>query len=455
MLTKTLEKVTAKNFEIEVFGLGYVGLPLAIRLSTAGFKVRGIDTNNERVERLTQKTLMESEISLKNEFLECIKQENLSFSDKSKKINLPKIGIICVPTPIPNENIKSDIYVESAIRDFLNSCNKHDLIIIESSIEIGTTEKMKDLIEQNGFKIGEDFGLCFCPERIDPQNKKWNLANIPRVIYCSDDTSFQITKKIYKHVNNSNLIRVKSPKVAEVVKSFENTFRLINISLVNELAILCDNLGIDVKEIIDAAATKPFGFMPFYSGAGAGGHCIPKDPLFLLNSSKKYDSDFQTISQALKTNQYVPKYIANSIKKNLTEMKLPLSALVCGMSYKPDIEDMRDSPGFKVVKELIDSGFKTAIYDPFFKKELLPKYIIENKLEKQDFEILENIDDSLIENFSCLCIVQHHHKMKTRLEEIYHNNTIPLIYDCQNKLEKSSTSKSILKSLGGDNKKQT
>jgi len=448
VLKQTLEKIDSKNFEIEIFGLGYVGLPLSTRLATARFKIRGIDTDKERIQRLTQNKLMDSELNLEKEFLDCIKNGNLSFSEKSEQSVNPKIGIICVPTPIPNDEIKSDVFVKSAIEKFLKTSKKGDLIIIESSIEIGTTEEMKKLIESRGFKVGKDYGLCFCPERIDPQNKKWNLENIPRVIYCSDDTSFQIVEKIYQHVNNSHLVRVVSPKVAEVVKSFENSFRLVNISLVNELAILCDKLGISINEVLKAASTKPFGFLPFYSGAGAGGHCIPKDPLFLLNSSKKYKSDFQIIAKALQINQYMPKYIADSIEKTLTEMKLPKSAIVCGLSYKPDTEDMRDSPGFKVIKELKNNGFTVATFDPFFKKEIIKKYLIDNKYEKQDFEILERLDDNIIEKFSCICIVQHHTKTKSRLEEIYQNGRIPVIYDCQNKLEKSNTSKSILKSLG-------
>jgi len=446
MLKQTLKKVNSKNFEIEVFGLGYIGFPLAIRLAKSGFKVRGIDVNPERISRLEANHLMDSEINLKDTFLECRKNGKLSFLKQLEKSELPKIGIICVTTPIPNDGIKSNMYVKSAIENFLETSKKGDIIIIESSVEVGTTEEMRELIESKGVNVGQNFGLCCCPERIDPQNKKWDLQNIPRIIYCSDDISFEISKKIYAHVNNSNLIRVNSPKVAEVVKSFENTFRLVNISLVNELAILCEKLEINVKEVIDAAATKPFGFMPFYSGAGAGGHCIPKDPLFLLNSSKKYKSNFQTISNALEINQFIPKHIADSIEKTLSEMKLPKSVIVCGLSYKPDIEDMRDSPGFKVIKELKINGFNVAAFDPFFNNELIEKYLFENKYGKKDFEILDDLENNL-EKFNCLCIVQHHNTMESKIEQIYQNGKISLIYDCQNRLKKSN-SKSILMSFG-------
>ncbi len=195
MLKQTLEKVNSKNFEIEVFGLGYIGFPLAVRLAKSGFKVRGIDVNPERISRLEANHLMDSEINLKDTFLECRKNGKLSFSKKSEKSELPKIGIICVPTPIPNDDVKSNMYVKSAIENFLETSKKGDIIIIESSVEVGTTEEMRELIESKGVDVGKNFGLCCCPERIDPQNKKWDLENIPRIIYCSDDVSFEISKK--------------------------------------------------------------------------------------------------------------------------------------------------------------------------------------------------------------------------------------------------------------------
>ena len=450
VLKQTLEKIDSKNFEIEIFGLGYVGFPLSVRLAKSGFKVRGIDVNTERISRLEENQLMDSEINLKDIFLKCKKDRNLSFSQKSMKSELPKIGIICVPTPIPNDNIKSNIFVKSAIENFLDTAKEGDLVIIESSVEVGTTEEMKELMESKGFEVGQNFGLCVCPERIDPQNKKWDLKNIPRVIYCSDDTSFQISKKIYKHVNNSSLIRVNSPKVAEIVKSFENAFRLVNISLVNELAILCDKLGINVNDVINAASTKPFGFMPFYPGAGAGGHCIPKDPIFLLNSSKKFGFDFKTIDNSLKINKIIPKYMADSIQELVTNSSLEKRIIVCGLAYKANMEDMRDSSGFKILNELIQRNFKVSAYDPYFKEELIEKYLKENNLQDIKFDVLKNLDDEVIKKFSCLCIVQHHTKIESRLQEIYKNSLIPLIYDCQNKLEKDNSSKTILKHFGSN-----
>jgi len=405
-LDLTREQIKEKKCLIEIFGLGYVGFSLAVRLSSSGFDIRGIDTNPKRLNRLQSNTLMESELNLKQEYMHSRDIGRFKLSNDSIQTDTAKVGIVCVPTPIPKSKIDSDVFVSSAVENFLQTCKTGDVIILESSIEIGTTEKIEKLIESKGFKVGKDFGLCFCPERIDPQNKKWNLENIPRVIYSSDDITFQIAQQIYQNVNNSHLIRVFSPKIAEIVKSYENAFRLVNISLVNELALLCDKLNINVKDVIKAASTKPFGFMPFYPGAGAGGHCIPKDPLFLLNSAKKFGIEFNTIETALTINSIMPKYIAESIEKIVVKDKLKKSILVIGLTYKPDIEDMRDSPGFRIVRELLNRKFEVTTFDPYYKADLREKYLIENDLEGFDYkELYDFDDDDNIKEFDCICIL--------------------------------------------------
>ena len=447
-LENTLESVKNKNIIIEIFGLGYVGFPLAIRLSKSNFKIIGIDVNKDRINRLKNEKLLDSEIHLKNEFLEVRKNRKLDLETETIKNQLPKIGIICVPTPIPTEKIKSDIFVKSAVESFLTIAKSGDILIFESSIEVGTTEKMMKIIEQKKFEIGNEIGVCFCPERIDPANKEWGIENIPRVIYCSDDQSYKISKEIYKNVNGGNLIRVSDPKIAEVVKSFENAFRLVNISLSNELAILCDKLGINVKEVIDAASTKPFGFMPHYPGAGAGGHCIPKDPRFLLESAKNFNSEFKTIEHALKINQFMPKYVSESLEEGINNLGLNKILLVCGLSYKANVEDMRDSPSFKIIQEMKRRNFTVYGYDPYFDIKLKEKYLIENHISELNFELLENIDNESIKNIDCICIVQHHEETKERIQEIYEKSLIPFIYDCQSKLVENSQSNSKLDYLG-------
>jgi UDP-N-acetyl-D-glucosamine dehydrogenase len=448
MLKSTLNESKKKKTKIEVIGLGYVGLPLATRLASHGWQVTGIDIDKERISLLEKNYLNETENNLKNKFEEARKKGFLSFSKKPKKVDTSKIGIICVPTPIPSSNLKSDIYVKNTVKNFLNTSKDGDVILIESSVEIGTTENLKKIIESRNFSIGKDYGLAFCPERIDPQNKEWKLENIPRIIYCSDDTTFQICKNLYFDVNQANIIRVNSEKVAEVVKSFENTYRLVNISLVNGLAILCEKLGVDVGEVISAAATKPFGYRPFYTGAGAGGHCIPKDPIFLLESSKKFGIEFKAIKDAIEINSFIPKHVVDSVKKVLSENNLSNSIIVCGMTYKHDLEDMRDSPGFKLYQEFEKNGFQVSAYDPFYKKSLEKKYLAENDMKKFQINLLADLSNESINGFSCMCIVQHHEKYKSTLKKIYQNSSIPFIYDCQNKIKKISSSKTILKSFG-------
>ena len=447
-LSKTLENIKKKSYFIEIFGLGYVGFPLAVRLASSGLKVRGIDVNENRVKRLNENHLMDSEIYLKEQFLKCKEQKNLEILSNPIKTDMPKVGIICVPTPLPNKNTDSAVFVISAVEKFLESSKEGDVVILESSIEVGTTDRIQKIIEKRGFKVGDNYGLCFCPERIDPANKEWGIENIPRVIYCSDNNTFDIAKQIYQHINNANLIRVESPKVAEIVKSFENAFRLVNISLVNELAVLCDKLGINVNSVIKAASTKPFGFLAHYPGAGAGGHCIPKDPRFLLESAKKNDLEFTIIENALNTNLQMPAYIVNSIEKSLELMKLRKTVIVCGLAYKANVEDMRDSSSFKIINEFKKRNFKVFGYDPFFNMNFLDKYLIENNLSGINFEVLKELDDEKLKDVSCLCIVQHHDQMKKRIKEIYDRSLVPFIYDCQSKLTTNPASKTVLDFLG-------
>ncbi|MDE1816527.1 MAG: nucleotide sugar dehydrogenase [Thaumarchaeota archaeon] len=442
-MIKTLEEAISKKCLIEIFGVGYVGFPLAVRLATSGFKVVGIDNDENKIKRLQSNSLTDYELYLKDEFFECRKR-SFQLSDSPTKSNSSKVGIICVPTPIQSKNGDSNLFVRATVEKFLNFCNMGDVIIIESSIKIGTTEQMRNMIESKGFKVGKDVGLCYCPERIDPMNKDWTLENIPRVIYASDDVSFNVAQSVYHYVNNSHLIRVNSSKVAELVKSYENSFRLVNISLVNELAVLCDRLGVDVNDVITAASTKPFGFMAFYPSGGAGGHCIPKDPTFLSETAKASGTQFSTIDTALKINSLMPIHIVSSIEKVITKLGLEKSALVCGLAYKPDIEDMRDSPGFRIVEELKQKNFKVAAYDPYYKKELHKRYLQENNLSELEFNALTSLDDSQLANFNCICIVQHHAVIKSRLSAIYQRSLVPFIYDCQHKLIKNQKSKTIL-----------
>jgi UDP-N-acetyl-D-glucosamine dehydrogenase len=445
-LQKIKNDITQKKCIIEVFGIGYVGFPLSIRLASSNFNVIGVEKNDRRLKRLESNLLKRSENNFKSQFINLRKKKKLSFSQSSTKSKLTRIGIICVPTPISSKKTHSNIFVISAVKDFLSKSKKGDSLIIESSLELGSFKTIKSIIRKKGFLVGIDFGLAYCPERIDPLNKKWNIHNIPRVIYCEGDATFEITKMVYHGINRSNLIRVSSSNVAEIVKSFENSFRLVNISLVNELAILCDKLKIDIFEVLNAAATKPFGFIPFYSGAGAGGHCIPKDSISLYTSAKKIDFDFSMVKQALIINELIPKYIVNNIKKTLKMRKLIKKVLVIGLAYKSDIEDLRDSPGLKIVSLLRDSSFDVEVFDPFFDKRFL-----EEELQKHNISntiVLENLDIQKLDKLSCMILVQHHTKLEKIIQNIYDKSLVPVIYDCQSRLKHNSNSSTVLESFG-------
>jgi UDP-N-acetyl-D-glucosamine dehydrogenase len=445
-LERTLNQVLDKNCVIEIFGLGYIGFPISVRLAKSGFKIKGIDQNKQKLDRLEKGKLINLELNHEKIFSDVRKMKNLLFAQKPEKSSKSKIAIICVPTPIPSNKRNSDFYVMSAINDFLLKCKKGDSIIVESSVEIGTIEKIRKKIEKKGFKVGKNFGLSYCPERIDPLNVKWTIHNIPRVIWCSDEITYEVDKKIYKNVNKANLVRVSSPRVAEITKSFENAFRLVNISLVNELAILCEKLNVNVSEVIQAASTKPFGFMPFYTSAGAGGHCIPKDPIFLLNSSKKYGIKFQNIESAIKINSEISSYIAIKINEILSTVK-KRKIIVWGLTYKENINDMRDSPGIKLIQKLSSLGHTVVGYDPYFDIKLKKFYFEENNVTK-DFDIINNIDDKFVSKFDCIVVVQHHNILKNKLMGIYQKSLVFMIYDCQSKLEVIPKSKTVLKFFG-------
>lgn len=420
---------------------------MAVRLAKAGFKIIGIDKDENKMKRLERNSLIDYELNLKQEYEQVRVQNKINLLQRSQSTQNSKISIICVPTPVPSGSQDSNIFVKDVVNSILSTSIKGDVIIVESSIEVGTTEWIQEQIESKGFFVGKNYGLAFCPERIDPLNKTWIIHNIPRVIYCSDDVTFEITKNIYKYVNNANLVRVTSPRVAEVVKSFENSFRLVNISLVNELAMLCDKLGISVSEVLKAASTKPFGFLPFYTSAGAGGHCIPKDPIFLLNSSRKFEGNFQTIESALSINSKIPSYIALSIDKTLSNLGKSKSVIVWGLTYKENIVDMRDSPGFKLIEEFRKLNYYVLGYDPFFDQKLKEAYFTENNILKE-FDVLSDLKDSVLSKYSCVAVVQHHDIAKKKLEEIYHESLVSVIYDCLNKLPYNPDSKTFLLGFG-------
>ncbi|NQV36411.1 MAG: nucleotide sugar dehydrogenase [Candidatus Marinimicrobia bacterium] len=367
MLSSIKEKYINRNAKIGVIGLGYVGLPLVMEFSKAGFQVTGIDVNETRV----------NELNKGNNYIQDVDDDALrtavssgTFSattDFSVIKDLDAVSI-CVPTPLNKLKDPDVSYIISVMDEIVKVKHHELLIVLESTTYPGTT---RDLIlprlEENGYIVGETVFLCFSPERIDPGNPVYGTHNTPKVLGGVTENCVALGKLLYEQIIES-IVPVSSPEAAEMVKLLENTFRSINIGLANEVAIMCEKLGIDVWEVIDAAATKPFGYMKFTPGPGLGGHCIPIDPHYLAWKMKTLDYKARFIELAGEINTNMPNHVIELISQGLNREKKSLNGsnvLIIGVAYKPDIDDVRESPALDVIRLLESSGSKVAFYDPY------------------------------------------------------------------------------------------
>ena len=360
-------KIENRDAHIGVIGLGYVGLPLAMEFVRAGFHVTGIDIDQEKVKKLNRGENYIQDIkdeSVKN----AVEMKQLSAtSDFSVIQNLDAISI-CVPTPL-NKQKNPDISFINHVMENIKDLIHHDMIVVlESTSYPGTTrELILPEMESKGLKAGHDFYLCFSPERVDPGNEKYKTANTPKILGGITPKCGEIGEFLYKTIIEQ-VIRVSSPETAEMVKLLENTFRAINIGLANEVAIMCEKLGIDVWEVIDAAATKPFGFMKFTPGPGLGGHCIPIDPHYLSWKLKTLDYNARFIELAGEINTSMPFHMVDLVREGLNRKRKAISGsqiLVIGVAYKKNVNDVRESPALDVMKLLENDGAKLSFYDPY------------------------------------------------------------------------------------------
>lgn len=351
---------------VSIIGQGYVGLPLAIACAKAGYTVTGIDTNSLIVEKLSkgQSTIEDiPDLALQ----EVISAGNYSTSKEYKSIVKADVVIVCVPTPLNSKNQPDLSYLLSAINSFSKLVKEDALIIIESTIAPETTRKIVfPLIQGQVDPIKTNFHLAFSPERIDPSNQEWNIFNTPKLVAGIDEISCELAYKFYKNFIY-NVIKCNSLEVAEMAKLLENSFRFINISFVNQIAIFCNKLGIDVNEVINAASTKPYGFMPFFPGAGVGGHCIPVDPMYLSTKARDIGSELTFIDLAEHTNSEMPLYFADRAQNQLGDLRNK-SILVVGVAYKPNISDVRQTPAEPLISELKDRGAKVVWHDNLVKE---------------------------------------------------------------------------------------
>jgi UDP-N-acetyl-D-glucosamine dehydrogenase len=360
-------RIRSRKAEAGIIGLGYVGLPLAVELAKAGFRVTGLEIDEGKCRR----------INAGESYIADIPSDTLQGFTRSRKLRattdfstisaLDTISV-CVPTPLRKTKDPDLSFVVAACENIAKYIHPGMLILVESTTYPGTTtELILPILEAGGLRAGVDFHICFSPERVDPGNRKYQTANIPKVIGGYTPTCTELGCLFYSQAVES-VVPVSSPSVAEMVKLLENTFRMINIGMVNELAIMCDRMRIDVWEVIDAAATKPFGFMPFYPGPGLGGHCIPVDPHYLAWKTRQAGVEPRFIELASDINSRMPEFVVRKIQNGLNDHAKPVKnshVHILGVAYKRDIDDMRESPALDIIHLLQQRGARVTYSDPY------------------------------------------------------------------------------------------
>ncbi|OGX24240.1 MAG: UDP-N-acetyl-D-glucosamine dehydrogenase [Omnitrophica WOR_2 bacterium RIFCSPHIGHO2_02_FULL_45_21] len=389
------QKIKDKSVEIAVIGLGYVGLPLAVELAKCGFHVTGIDTDRDRVSNVKNAVPYILDVDIED-IKKLVKCGCLTPSADFRKLQQADVIIICVPTPLKRKYQPNINYIKQAVRKIKQHLRRGQLIILESTTYPGTTDEViLPILEETGLKCGEDFFLVFSPERIDPGNQKFPLDKIPKVVGGVNEQASDLCKLLYEQIIEKVVV-VSSPRAAETVKLLENTFRLVNIGLVNELSMMCHKMNLDIWEIIDAARTKPFGFMPFYPGPGVGGHCIPKDPLYLYWKAKLHGFKSRFIKLAADLNSSMPAYIVERLNQIIPLKSAKI--LVLGVTYKKDIKDLRKSPALEIIDLLKKNNAHVFYADP-----LIP-YL---KFDHYNLKAAPITARALAEMDCCLLVTDH------------------------------------------------
>ncbi len=361
-----IEKLKNRKARLSVLGLGYVGLPLAVAYAKAGFEVVGFDLSAEKVDQVNNKRSYIIDIS-DEELAEAVKPGGLRATTDFSELATCDACNICVPTPLGKTRDPDISYIQSAVASISATMHAGMLVILESTTYPGTTEEViLPILSKDGLVVGKDFFLAFSPERVDPGNATYTTINIPKVVGGVTPACTEVARHLYSQVMNT-VVPVSSVRVAETVKLLENTFRSVNIAMVNELALMCSAMDIDVWEVIAGASTKPFGFMPFYPGPGLGGHCIPIDPFYLSWKAKQYGSEARFIELAGQINGAMPKHVVSLTANALNTRKKALNGskvLVVGVAYKPAIDDLRESPALDIIELLTKAGAVVSWYDP-------------------------------------------------------------------------------------------
>src|SRR6195256_3874909 len=364
------EKITSRTARVGIIGLGYVGLPLAIEFAKAGFSVTGIDVQESKVAQLNRGESYVQDVSTETLRSMVETKKFRATTDFSVVADLDTINI-AVPTPLRKTKDPDMSFIVSACQETAKYFGPGKLVILESTTYPGTTDELVlPMLERPDLKVGEQFFLCFSPERVDPGNPKYHTSNIPKVVGGITPECTRLGALLYSQALEK-VIPVSSTSVAEMVKLLENTFRMINIGLVNEMALMCDRMGINVWEVIDAAATKPFGFMPFYPGPGLGGHCIPIDPFYLSWKTRQSGFEGRFIELAGQVNGAMPEFVVELVGSALNSVKKPINGSrihLFGVAYKRDVSDMRESPALDIILLLERRGARVTYSDPYVPK---------------------------------------------------------------------------------------
>jgi UDP-N-acetyl-D-glucosamine dehydrogenase len=393
-----MNKIIDKTAAIGVIGLGYVGLPLAVEAASSGYKVIGFDLQQKKVAMVNSGINYIGDIE--NSLLKKVVNKGLlKATSDFQFVKMVNIILICVPTPLDNYQQPDISYVKSSTESVGKYMRKGSLVILESTTYPGTTEELllPILEEKSQLKCEKDFYLAFSPERVDPGNLIYKTKNTPKIVGGIGKDSTEISAALYRNVLESEIYEVSSAKIAEMVKILENTYRNINIGLINEMSIICNKMKINIWEVIEAAKTKPYGFQPFYPGPGLGGHCIPLDPYYLTWKAREYDYHTRLIETSGEINSYMPQYIVERSTKILNRFGKSLkgaSILVLGIAYKNDINDYRESPALKIIENFQNEGAKVSFYDPYIKtyrykeKEYNGIVLTEESLKNSDLVVI-------------------------------------------------------------------
>lgn len=403
MKEKLLQNIKEKSITVGVIGLGYVGLPLAVEKAKAGFKTIGFDVQKQKVNMVNTGENYIGDV-VDSDLKNIVNSGMLSATDDFSFIKNVGFVAICVPTPLDKHQQPDISYVKCSSAQIAKYLKKGTMVVLESTTYPGTTEELvKPILEEgSGLVCGVDFYLGFSPERVDPGNLIFKTKNTPKVVGAIGADALEVISAMYRAVLESDVHEVSSPAIAEMEKILENTYRNVNIGLINELAILCNKMNINIWEVIDAAKSKPYGFQAFYPGPGLGGHCIPLDPYYLSWKAREYGFHTSMIEASMMVNDRMPEYVVERISKLLNKHKKPLNGskiLILGVAYKQDIDDYRESPALKVIENLECGGADISFYDP---------HIEMFKLNGKIYQGLERINDSVLAEFDIAVITTAH-----------------------------------------------